>query len=102
MLTIQHVLCIVCCQVLQTVPYAPPRFMPFYTCIRPQGQPAPAPSAPKAIVLTKEHTALVERQRIEKAGGAVVDGRLAGRMQVSRSFGDPALKKVRGTGSRMQ
>ncbi len=53
-------------------------------------------------MLTKEHTALVERQRIEKAGGTVVDGRLAGRMQVSRSFGDPALKKVRGTTSKMR
>ncbi|KAG2432497.1 hypothetical protein HXX76_008842 [Chlamydomonas incerta] len=51
-------------------------------------------SKPKAIVLTKEHTALIERQRIEKAGGTVVNGRLAGRIQISRSFGDAAFKKL--------
>ncbi|GFR45250.1 hypothetical protein Agub_g6356 [Astrephomene gubernaculifera] len=55
--------------------------------------PAPA-SKPKAIVLTKEHTALLERQRIEKAGGSVVNGRLAGRIQIARSFGDAAFKKL--------
>ncbi|PNH10320.1 putative protein phosphatase 2C 8 [Tetrabaena socialis] len=49
---------------------------------------------PKAIVLTKEHTALLERQRIEKAGGTVINGRLAGRVQISRSFGDTAFKKL--------
>eukprot|EP00198_Chlamydomonas_reinhardtii_P005230 XP_001694566.1 predicted protein [Chlamydomonas reinhardtii] len=49
---------------------------------------------PKAIVLTKEHTALIERQRIEKAGGTVVNGRLAGRIQISRSFGDAAFKRL--------
>ncbi|KAG2454060.1 hypothetical protein HYH02_001101 [Chlamydomonas schloesseri] len=63
-------------------------------------QPASGASAaasqpkPKAIVLTKEHTALIERQRIEKAGGTVVNGRLAGRIQISRSFGDAAFKKL--------
>lgn len=41
------------------------------------------------------HAAAGERARIEKAGGYVSDGRLNGRMQVSRSFGDAALKKVR-------
>ncbi|GIL48525.1 hypothetical protein Vafri_5028 [Volvox africanus] len=51
-------------------------------------------SKPKAIVLTKEHTALLERQRIEKAGGTVVNGRLAGRIQIARSFGDAAFKKL--------
>ncbi|EFJ51267.1 hypothetical protein VOLCADRAFT_42867, partial [Volvox carteri f. nagariensis] len=49
---------------------------------------------PRAILLTKEHTALLERQRIEKAGGSVVNGRLAGRIQVARSFGDAAFKKM--------
>ncbi|KXZ56350.1 hypothetical protein GPECTOR_1g31 [Gonium pectorale] len=55
--------------------------------------PKPAPTL-KAIVLTKEHTALLERQRIEKAGGTVVNGRLAGRIQIARSFGDAAFKKL--------
>lgn len=45
-------------------------------------------------MLTKEHSALLERQRIEKAGGTVVQGRLAGRIQIARSFGDAAFKKV--------
>ncbi|GLC68531.1 hypothetical protein PLESTF_000702200 [Pleodorina starrii] len=63
------------------------------------GAAAAAPAAageskPKAIVLTKEHTALLERQRIEKAGGTVVNGRLAGRIQIARSFGDAAFKKL--------
>ena len=52
----------------------------------------------KAVTLTREHLALhaVERARIERSGGFVsADGRLNGKMQVSRSFGDAALKKVR-------
>ena len=51
----------------------------------------------KAVTLTRDHLALhaVERARIERSGGFVsADGRLNGKMQVSRSFGDAALKKV--------
>jgi len=50
----------------------------------------------RAITLTKEHKAIYapERARIEKAGGHVTDGRLLGRVEVSRSFGDRAFKKV--------
>ncbi|PRW39315.1 putative phosphatase 2C 67 [Chlorella sorokiniana] len=50
----------------------------------------------KAITLTREHKAIfpAERQRIEKAGSFVSgDGRLAGRIEVSRAFGDRAFKK---------
>lgn len=49
----------------------------------------------KAHMLTREHKALFpsERQRIEKAGGFVSkDGRLQGKTEVSRAFGDAALK----------
>ena len=48
-------------------------------------------------MLTKEHLAIYpkERARIEKSGGAVSsEGRLAGRLQVSRSLGDKQFKKV--------
>lgn len=50
----------------------------------------------KSITITKEHKAIYpsERQRIEKAGGSVQDGRLAGRLEVSRSFGDAAFKRM--------
>ncbi|KAG1658060.1 hypothetical protein FOA52_008314 [Chlamydomonas sp. UWO 241] len=51
----------------------------------------------KGLVLTREHLALhaVERARIQRAGGFVsADGRLNGRMQVSRSFGDAQLKSA--------
>lgn len=55
-----------------------------------------AATATKAIVLTKEHKALFpgERKRIEKAGGFVTNGRLQGKIEVSRSFGDVQFKKV--------
>lgn len=49
----------------------------------------------RGVVLTKDHLAMFpdERSRIEKAGGHVTaDGRLNGRMQVSRSFGDAQFK----------
>ena len=49
----------------------------------------------KAITLTREHKAIYaqERTRIEKSGGFVSkDGRLGGRIEVSRSFGDPLYK----------
>ncbi len=52
---------------------------------------------PRALTLSKEHLAVFpqERARIEKAGGYVsADGRLNGRMQVARSFGDVQLKQV--------
>ncbi|CAN0902359.1 Probable protein phosphatase 2C 8 [Linum grandiflorum] len=51
----------------------------------------------KAIVLTREHKAIYpqERSRIQKAGGSVSsNGRLQGRLEVSRSFGDRNFKKV--------
>jgi len=44
----------------------------------------------KAIVLTREHKAIFpqERSRIQKAGGSVgSNGRLQGRIEVSRAFG---------------
>ncbi len=34
-----------------------------------------------------------ERKRIESRGGSVVDGRVNGQLEVSRSFGDIALRK---------
>mmetsp|Transcript_34318 Transcript_34318/g.97214 ORF Transcript_34318/g.97214 Transcript_34318/m.97214 type:complete len:330 (+) Transcript_34318:176-1165(+) len=53
-------------------------------------------AALKAVTVTKEHKAIypAERARIEKAGGSVENGRLAGRLEVSRSFGDAAFKKL--------
>ncbi|GAA0185829.1 protein phosphatase [Lithospermum erythrorhizon] len=55
-------------------------------------------SAPlKAIVLTREHKAIYpqERARIQKAGGSVSsNGRLQGRLEVSRAFGDRQFKKI--------
>ncbi|XP_054776195.1 probable protein phosphatase 2C 8 isoform X3 [Prosopis cineraria] len=51
----------------------------------------------KAIVLTREHKAIYpqERARIQKAGGVVgSNGRLQGRLEVSRAFGDRQFKKV--------
>ncbi|OWM83004.1 hypothetical protein CDL15_Pgr005404 [Punica granatum] len=50
----------------------------------------------KAIVLTREHKAIYpqERARIQKAGGTVSsNGRLQGRLEVSRAFGDRQFKK---------
>ncbi|CAN6181920.1 unnamed protein product [Urochloa humidicola] len=50
----------------------------------------------KAIVLTREHKAIFpqERSRIQKAGGSVgSNGRLQGRIEVSRAFGDRQFKK---------
>ncbi|KAL3512210.1 hypothetical protein ACH5RR_024927 [Cinchona calisaya] len=53
-------------------------------------------SSLKAIVLTREHKAIYpqERARIQKAGGTVTNGRLQGRLEVSRAFGDRQFKKV--------
>ncbi|KAL7114706.1 hypothetical protein ACP275_04G138800 [Erythranthe tilingii] len=51
----------------------------------------------KAIVLTREHKAIYpqERARIQKAGGSISsNGRLQGRLEVSRAFGDRQFKKV--------
>uniref|UniRef100_A0ACD5XUU1 Uncharacterized protein n=1 Tax=Avena sativa TaxID=4498 RepID=A0ACD5XUU1_AVESA len=51
----------------------------------------------KAIVLTREHKAIFpqERLRIQKAGGSVgPNGRLQGRIEVSRALGDRHFKKV--------
>lgn len=54
-------------------------------------------SSLKAIVLTREHKAIypLERARIQKAGGTIsLNGRLQGRLEVSRAFGDRQFKKV--------
>jgi len=51
----------------------------------------------KAIVLTREHKAIFpqERSRIQKAGGSIgSNGRLQGRIEVSRALGDRQFKKV--------
>ncbi|KAK3225241.1 hypothetical protein Dsin_005103 [Dipteronia sinensis] len=53
-------------------------------------------SSLKAIVVTREHKAIYpqERSRIQKAGGTVSsNGRLQGRLEVSRAFGDRQFKK---------
>ena len=44
--------------------------------------------------MTREHSASIyeERQRIQKCGGTVKDGRVLGVLEVSRSIGDGALK----------
>jgi len=46
------------------------------------------------IELTKEHSASIyeERQRIQKCGGQVRDGRVLGVLEVSRSIGDGPFK----------
>ncbi|GBG74145.1 hypothetical protein CBR_g17858 [Chara braunii] len=51
---------------------------------------------PKAVIVTREHKAIFpeERARVEKAGGFVANGRLQGRLEVSRAFGDRQFKKV--------
>ncbi|CAD5212219.1 unnamed protein product [Bursaphelenchus okinawaensis] len=48
-----------------------------------------------ALSLTVDHTALVfeERQRIQKAGGFVKDGRTMGISELSRAIGDEPLKR---------
>ncbi|XP_023005142.1 probable protein phosphatase 2C 8 isoform X1 [Cucurbita maxima] len=54
-------------------------------------------SSLKAIVLTREHKAIYpqERARIQKAGGVVgSNGRLQGRLEVSRALGDRQFKKL--------
>ncbi|XP_010537477.1 PREDICTED: probable protein phosphatase 2C 8 [Tarenaya hassleriana] len=51
----------------------------------------------KAILLTREHKAIFpqERTRIQKAGGSISsNGRLQGRLEVSRAFGDRQFKKL--------
>eukprot|EP00873_Tetraselmis_striata_P005819 jgi/Tetstr1/426083/TSEL_016414.t1 len=50
--------------------------------------------AVKAVTVTKDHKAIypTERARIERAGGHIQSGRIAGRLEVSRSFGDMAFK----------
>lgn len=50
----------------------------------------------KPMPLSKDHTPLLlkERQRIEKTGAVVDDGRVNGRLGVSRSFGDLCVKKA--------
>lgn len=53
-------------------------------------------SSLKAIVVTREHKAIYpqERARIQKSGGTVgSNGRLQGRLEVSRAFGDRHFKK---------
>ncbi|XP_074655695.1 integrin-linked kinase-associated serine/threonine phosphatase 2C-like [Tubulanus polymorphus] len=47
------------------------------------------------ITLTKDHSPIAyeERQRIQKAGGTVKEGRVNGILEVSRSFGDGPYKR---------
>ena len=56
-------------------------------------QPRSAPL--RAVPLSKDHTALdpKERKRIEAAGGVVLEGRINGLLEVSRSLGDRRLKR---------
>ncbi|KFM25850.1 putative protein phosphatase 2C 67 [Auxenochlorella protothecoides] len=54
------------------------------------------PTTLRALTLTREHRAVLpaERARIERAGGWVgPDGRLLGRIELSRSLGDAAFKR---------
>ncbi|SPQ97101.1 unnamed protein product (mitochondrion) [Plasmodiophora brassicae] len=57
-----------------------------------------SPDAPsyRAVPLTKDHAPIyaAEATRIRAAGGFVEDGRVNGRLEVSRSFGDRAFKRV--------
>eukprot|EP00897_Mesotaenium_endlicherianum_P004216 jgi/Mesen1/3822/ME000207S02833 len=58
---------------------------------------APAEALPlKGLVVTRDHIAIYpqERARIEKAGGVIENGRVLGRLQVSRALGDAPFKKV--------
>ncbi|KAL2612044.1 hypothetical protein R1flu_023736 [Riccia fluitans] len=51
----------------------------------------------KGVVVTREHKAIYpqERTRIQKAGGYVeANGRMLGRLEVSRAFGDRIFKKA--------
>lgn len=66
------------------------------SCVLARAADTEASAVPKAIVLTKEHKALfpAERKRIEKAGGMVTNGRLQGKIEVSRSFGDIHYKRL--------
>ena len=59
----------------------------------------PAPPPARALALTTDHRASApgERRRIVDAGGAVdAGGRAAGMMEVSRTFGDAAIKRLCG------
>lgn len=51
-------------------------------CVLARAADSSASTAPKAVVLTKEHKAIfpAERKRIEKAGGVVTSGRLQGQL----------------------
>ncbi|KAL1515632.1 hypothetical protein AB1Y20_002250 [Prymnesium parvum] len=53
------------------------------------------PPAPRAVPLSKDHSPsdAKERKRIEAAGGNVVEGRVCGSLEVSRSLGDVRLKR---------
>jgi len=48
-----------------------------------------------ALKLTQDHKPilLAERKRVEATGGTVENGRVNGRLEVSRSFGDVCLKE---------
>eukprot|EP00850_Spirogloea_muscicola_P016045 SM000127S26661 [mRNA] locus=s127:273743:277036:+ [translate_table: standard] len=50
----------------------------------------------RSLVVTREHKAIFpqERARIEKSGGRIESGRLQGRLEVSRAFGDRQFKKL--------
>ena len=54
------------------------------------------PENVQTLLLSKEHSPTVyeERQRIQKAGGLVTDGRVQGILEVSRSLGDGRFKAL--------
>lgn len=50
----------------------------------------------KALLLTQDHTVLQlsEVRRIESRHGSIVNGRVNGILEVTRSFGDPEMKRI--------
>eukprot|EP00123_Amoebidium_parasiticum_P000678 comp11545_c0_seq1/m.6005 comp11545_c0_seq1/g.6005 ORF comp11545_c0_seq1/g.6005 comp11545_c0_seq1/m.6005 type:complete len:434 (-) comp11545_c0_seq1:375-1676(-) len=59
------------------------------------GSESDKPAPLKGVAVSRSHTASVyeERQRIQKAGGTVKDGRVMGVLEVSRSIGDGQFKR---------
>lgn len=55
--------------------------------------PALPPADGKQLTQDHKPVLLSERERIEKAGGTVEDGRVNGQLEVARSFGDVSLRR---------